>query len=128
MIFGAGELSFFGKVASQLWNELPALNSLKAKQYAETYLEKLLSCSEHSSRVIDKMHNNFMYLGLISVLFPHAHIIHCRRNPIDTCLSIYFQNFIAPHDYAYNLSKIGHWYLQYQRCMTHWENVLPLPI
>ncbi len=43
--------------------------------------------------VVDKMPGNFHYLGLIHAVFPNARIVHMQRNPIDTCLSIYFQHF-----------------------------------
>jgi hypothetical protein len=54
------------------------------------------------------------------LLFPNAHIIHCTRNPLDTCLSIYFQYFGGSNDYAYNLEAIGKHYCNYRRLMKHW--------
>lgn len=77
-------------------------------------------------RVTDKMPLNFLHLGLIALLFPNAHIIHCRRNPMDTCLSCYFQNFSGNHAYAGDLGNLGHYYRQYERLMLHWNHVLPL--
>jgi hypothetical protein len=71
------------------------------------------------------MPQNFLYLGLISILFPKARLIHCQRHPLDNCVSIYFQNFITGHDYAYDLTEIGHYYLQYVRLINHWRAVLP---
>ncbi len=73
------------------------------------------------------MPGNYQYLGLIRLLFPEAHIIHCRRDPLDVCLSLFFQHFKEGHDNAYDLLNIGHHYLQYARLMAHWRRVLPGP-
>ena len=69
-----------------------------------------------------------MYIGLISLLFPQARIIHCTRNPLDTILSIYFQNFSYSHKYASNLKNIAHTYNAYRRLMKHWDQVVDIPI
>ena len=104
------------------------LNQDEIDNMADTYLKHLDTFSDKASRVTDKMPFNFNLLGLVQILFPAAHIIHCRRNPIDTCLSIYFQDFHEGHKYAKNLADIATYYLQYQRLMKHWQDVLTIPI
>jgi len=74
------------------------------------------------------MPHNFQLIGLVSILFPEARIIHCRRNPLDNGLSIYFQSFIFSHDYATDLAAIGEFYSEYERLMRHWESVIDNPI
>jgi tetratricopeptide (TPR) repeat protein len=76
-------------------------------------------------RVTDKMPHNFICLGLIAQLFPKAKIIHCQRDPLDTCLSIYFQHFNTHHAYANDLTALGQYYRQYDSLMKHWQDVLP---
>jgi hypothetical protein len=71
---------------------------------------------------------NFLNLGLISHLFPRARIIHCVRDPIDTCLSCYFQNFARGSFFAFDLRHAGLYYRQYERLMAHWGELLDLPI
>ena len=71
------------------------------------------------------MPTNYRYVGLIHTLFPAATIIHCRRDPMDTCLSIYFQLFTAGHEYSYDLTSIGETYVRYRQLMAHWDSVLP---
>jgi len=65
------------------------------------------------------------FLGLIHAALPNARIIHMRRNPIDTCLSIYFQHFEATVSYANDLEDLAHYYTEYLRIMKHWRLVLP---
>jgi hypothetical protein len=64
-------------------------------------------------------------VGFIARLLPNAKIIHCERNPLDTCLSIFSNLFTGLHPYAYNLEELGHYYLQYQQLMEYWHQVLP---
>jgi tetratricopeptide (TPR) repeat protein len=94
---------------------------------AATYLDRLNEISDSAKRITDKMPHNFFELGLIQMLFPQAHIIHCNRDPMDTCLSIYFQNFLDGHDYSRNLYHIGAHYHQYLKLMAHWRSHLSMP-
>jgi len=81
--------------------------------------------SSDTRRVIDKTPGNFLHLGLIHAALPEARIIHMRRHPVDTCLSIYFQHLEAFHTYACDLGDLAHFYGQYQRLMQHWRATLP---
>ncbi len=81
------------------------------------------------TRVSDKMPYNYLHLGLIALLFRNPRIIHCQRDPVDTGLSIFFQNFSSrnpTNDYADDLAEIGFYHRQYQRLMAHWRRVLPV--
>jgi len=78
--------------------------------------------------VIDKNPLNFRNLGFLAMLFPKARIIHCTRQPLDTCLSNYFQRFPLSLDYAFDLRNIGHFYGEYTRLMKHWGKALPLEL
>ena len=68
---------------------------------------------------------NFPFLGLLHRLFPKARIIHCRRNPIDTALSIYFTRFAQGSDFTFSRAGIVAYYQAYNRLMAHWRVVLP---
>jgi hypothetical protein len=92
---------------------------------AADYLRLLEDQSADALRVVDKMPGNFLHLGLIHAALPRAHIIHMRRNPIDTCLSIYFQHFESFHSYATDLDDLAHYYGEYLRLMNHWRSSLP---
>ena len=95
---------------------------------ANFYLTRLSSLNNSATRVTDKMPSNFWHLGLINILFPEAKIIHCTRDPIDTCLSIYFQDFSESHQYANNLELIAHYYQQYELFMAHIKSLLSVPM
>ncbi len=76
-------------------------------------------------RFIDKMPNNFPHVGFMSLILPNAKIIDARRHPLDACLSCYRQLFAKGQNFTYDLTEIGEYYLQYQRLMDHWGEVLP---
>jgi len=96
---------------------------------ARAYQKKIEALSPKCATVVtDKMPDNFRHLGLIQLLFPKTRVIHCVRDPLDTCLSCYFQNFFGEHDYSYNLQNLGTYYRLYERLMRHWKQVLDLKI
>jgi len=76
---------------------------------------------------VDKQLSNYMNIGIISILFPGAMVVHCERNPFDTCLSIYTHDFTAI-SYAYNLSAIASAYRDYRLLMDHWHASLDRPV
>jgi tetratricopeptide (TPR) repeat protein len=137
-IDGAGELAAIGNYVAEIAGKLGGkrgfpycLTSVSKGQldsYAVRYLDHLKEISASADFVTDKMPQNFIHLGLIALMFPKARIIHCRRDPIDTCLSIYFQHFNEAHEYASRLEHIAYYYLDYRRLMDHWKTVLDLPI
>ena len=61
-------------------------------------------------------------------MFPNAKIIHCKRDPRDTCLSIYFQNFDDSHNYSTTFENLGLYYQEYEKLMKHWKSILQIPI
>jgi tetratricopeptide (TPR) repeat protein len=94
---------------------------------AQRYLDAIDVKAKNSSaiRVTDKMPHNFQAVGLIALMFPKARIIHTKRSPFDTCLSIWQQNFNDAHAYARALGDLGHHYAQYLDLMQHWREALP---
>src|SRR5262249_38127318 len=92
---------------------------------AGRYLERLTQLGGNAVRVTDKLPENYLHLGLIALLFPRARVIHCRRDPLDTCVSCYTHNFKFVR-FATSLEDIGLYYREYERLMEHWRSVLPL--
>lgn len=124
---GAGELSFWDSIART--NQASAMSGSYTPALiagiAAAYEQLLQQYSREATRVVDKMPNNFMWLGLINAVFPQARIIHAQRNPIDTCLSIYFQSFSSSYSYGTDFGDLAFYYREYERLMQHWRTVLP---
>jgi Flp pilus assembly protein TadD len=125
-VFGAGELPFWNSAAIRYAAARDGAEDLGTlRRLVEEYLQVLDSVAGNAARAIDKMPANFLYMGLIHGVLPNAKFIHMRRHPIDTCLSIYFQNFDAKHTYANDLEDLAHYYREYLRLMDFWRQVLP---
>jgi hypothetical protein len=126
-VFGAGELRFWSKAGAAYHSaagNAQVSRSTPAKMASE-YLQLHETLPTDASRIVDKMPTNFMHLGLINAGLLNARIIHIQRNPIDTCLSIYFQNFNHTHPYAIDLEYLTHFYGEYKQVMDHWRSTLP---
>lgn len=95
---------------------------------ASIYLRRMARWFPDARRFLDKMPTNFLRLGLISLMFPRARVLHCRRHPMDTCFSIFAQSFGGYHSYAYDFENLAHFYGEYQRLMDHWIEIQPIPI
>lgn len=140
-IFGAGELDLLPRLTrlmpKVIGKKIPYPKCLEAftphlrEEGARFYLHGLDYHDTKHPYVVDKMPHNFMNLGLIALIFPKAKIVHIQRDPRDTALSNFQQNFKARHGglgYAFNLVKIAHQINDYHRMMSHWREVLPIPM
>lgn len=136
-IMGVGELHDINEISyaigsSKTHDKSPTyLSNITQQQLtvaANKYLATLDKHSTTAKRLADKMPANFFHLGLISLMFPNARIIHMIRDPRDVCLSIYFQRFGAQQTYSTDLIELADYYSTYQHLMKYWHHVLDLPI
>ncbi len=137
-VHGGGELRTMRQICDAMAAEVGSaqpfpecareLDADSAAQLGRRYLDHIATLSETAARVIDKMPHNFQRVGAIALLLPGARLIHCRRDPLDTCLSCFFQDFAGDYPFANDLASLGHFYGQYRRLMEHWRAVSPLPL
>jgi tetratricopeptide (TPR) repeat protein len=126
LIAAGGEIEFWVRRGPG-WEHCgrEGLDPAAIRTLADDYRAQLTRIAPTATRVTDKLPHNFMWIGLIHLVFPNARIIHCRRHPVDTCLSIYFTYFARRMGYASDRSNLVFEYRQYQRLMQHWRAVLP---
>ena len=125
-IFGAGELPFWGAAAEAVRSAPDQRDrQLRLESHAVAYLRSLTSLAPDALRVVDKMPGNFLSLGLIHAALPDARVIHLRRHPFDTCLSIYFQHLETALSYTNDLDDLARYYTDYARIMEHWHAIFP---
>jgi tetratricopeptide (TPR) repeat protein len=89
------------------------------------YLRRVAGYPRDRPRFIDKTPWNFLYLGLIALALPRAHIIHLRREPMDSCFALFKTLFRSGSPYSYDLGDLARYYLAYHELMQHWRRVLP---
>ena len=136
-VFGAGEPNTLAKVVENLGRQknighypeyISDLDHDDFKRLGSAYLEMLATYrSKNESYITNKMPQNFFYIGLIKKILPWAKIIHCKRDPMDICFSIFKKFFSAKnsHPYAYEMTELGHYYNLYADLMKHWNKMLP---
>ncbi len=132
-VAGAGELPFMENIEQDIRSEgedefsypdnIVDIEPRKLRQHAQYYLDGLKSRGANSDFVSDKDPGNFHRLGLVRLMFPNAAIIHCERNPLDTCLSIYTNYFAHGNIYSFDLEELGQYYVDYHRLMTYWNQL-----
>ena len=92
----------------------------------DSYLEKLRAMGWRKTPfVIDKMLGNYLHIGMIHLVFPRATILHCVRDPVDTCLAEFRKLFRTGNEWTYDLRDLGAHYQRYREMMAHWQAVLP---
>ncbi|HEX4266528.1 MAG TPA: sulfotransferase [Steroidobacteraceae bacterium] len=123
---GAGELDFWHVTARKhesLRREDP--DEPLTRKLGESYLKVLQQHSPNALRVVDKSTFNTDHLGLIHRVLPQARIIYVQRDPIDNCLSCFFQDFVNVASFTMDLSDLAHYYQEHHRLISHWQAVLP---
>jgi tetratricopeptide (TPR) repeat protein len=126
-VAGGGELSFWRERGFAWANATGDRLDGESRALRGDYLHLLRSIAPRALRVTDKMPFNFFWVGVVHLLFPNARIIHSRRNPIDTCLSIFATPFATPRTWGFASDRgdLVWYYRQYVRLMDHWRSVLP---
>ena len=135
-VFGAGELTYCGDTFQSLpqamlrdGTPLECLRDLDrktARNLAQQHVDRLQPHDRQALRIVDKMPDNYHHLGLISILFPRARLIHCRRDLRDVAVSCWMTDFTAI-SWAFDPVHIACRFEEYRRLMDHWQEVLPVP-
>jgi len=136
---GGGELTDFEQAAAAAFRSaglapgdgrrggvgLTAWSQFDPATLGQAYLARVRRLAVGKRRLVDKLPANFQNLGLIAMALPDARIIHCRRDPIDTCLSCYATHFTSGQLFAFDLIELGRYYRAYSALMDHWRSALP---
>ena len=133
-VHGAGELSEIGHLVADLASRATAtdpypgcMRSLDREGTAalgRRYIDRLRTHSPDAVRITDKLPGNYLHLGFIATILPGATVVHCRRDPLDTAVSLYFNDFMSGQDYSNDLRAIGRQIRSMRALMAHWEAVL----
>ncbi|MGN6144378.1 MAG: sulfotransferase [Mesorhizobium sp.] len=134
-VYGAGELTILKTAVGKgfpldMKGGFPAgIAAMPDKAFADAghdYLDMLAKRYPGYRHVTDKMPGNFMLVGFLHMMLPKAKIVHCARNAVATCLSIFKTNFRGDgHRYSYDLAELADFHNLYEDLMEHWRTVLP---
>jgi tetratricopeptide (TPR) repeat protein len=127
LVHGAGELPALRMVVDSVGAYPDSMARIAREQLAvlgRQYLARIAPLGART-HLVDKMPANFLYAGLIHLMLPNARIVHCRREPADTCLSCYTKLFAAEQLFSYDLAELGKFHRAYEKLMAHWRTLLP---
>ncbi|WP_082407361.1 tetratricopeptide repeat-containing sulfotransferase family protein [Mesorhizobium sp. 1M-11] len=134
-VFGAGELTILKTAVGKgfpldMKGGFPAgIADMPDKAFADAghdYLDMLHARYPGLKHVTDKMPGNFLLVGFLHLMLPKAKIVHCSRNAVATCLSIFKSHFRGDgHLYGYDLAELADFHNLYTDMMAHWHAVLP---
>jgi tetratricopeptide (TPR) repeat protein len=136
-IYGAGERMFgrrsFEKLPAIMGRNDPpiecvaSLDEYSLKRLAGEHLGKLNALDlGRRDRIVDKLPDNYLYIGLLKAMFPNAVFIHCRRELRDVAVSCWMSDFRSIR-WANDPSHIASRLRQYRRLADHWERAFPAP-
>jgi tetratricopeptide (TPR) repeat protein len=125
-VTAGGELEDLRDLAREAW--AGPITATRLDPLAQRYLAHLAALGPGAARVTDKMPHNYLHLGLAALLLPQARVLHCVRDPVDTCWSCFRQPFGAGLAYTTNLAWLGAYHRAYEELMAHWRQALPLPM
>jgi Flp pilus assembly protein TadD len=134
-VFGAGEIKTFEQTLDAMRGAAPDLppfpelvSSLSGEALGSlgaAYAARIKTLAPQASRIVNKMPANFLFAGLIRLALPKARIIHIRRDPLDTCFSLFSTRFVEGQAHSYDLAELGRYYRNYARLIEHWREVMP---
>ncbi len=133
-VYGAGELRYVAELlpilsgGNKKTTYREAISNVTADRLqamGHAYIERIRGFDPEALRITDKMPGNFRNVGLIRLILPQAKVIHVRRNPVDTCLSCFQQNFDSGQEFSNTLEDLGRYYAYYLQLMEHWRQLLP---
>ncbi len=123
LAFGIGA---FKATPEEFAANVRGLSRKDASEMAQFYLRGVRAACGKDNLFTDKMPHNFTHIGLIFLLFPNAKIFHCRRDPVDTCVSIYTNGMSPAHNYyKTDLAVLGDYYRHYDDLMQFWHDLFP---
>ena len=126
-VFGAGELRLIKQSFNSIGGTVDGIGPDALKAMARRHLNELSALNKTADRVVDKMPENYLYLGLIAAMFPNAKLIHCRRDVRDVAVSCWLTDF-GQVRWACDLDHIASRIAEHRRVMDHWRRALPSPI
>jgi tetratricopeptide (TPR) repeat protein len=130
-VFGAGELDDLRQIVedeARFPGGMPdgfAEASPEALRAAGgEYLRRLRALAPGALRVVDKSPLNSLSVGAIRCILPAARIVVCRRDPRDTCWSIFRHDFAGSYPFANDLAELGAFHRMHDALLDHWRAVV----
>ncbi len=120
-VFSGGELKS-GKhiIEKNILSHEQSFNDLNHK-FISKYLRRTSYLRGNYNYIVDKMPENFLYLGMIQKLLPKSKIIRVLRNPWDTAISLYKQRYVLNIPFSVSFFNIGVFFSNFEAINLFWN-------
>lgn len=120
-VFSGGELKS-GKdiIEKNVLSKEQSLSDLNHR-FISKYLRRTSYLRDGHDYIVDKMPENFLYLGIIQKLLPQSKIIRVFRNPWDTAISLYKQRYVINVPYSVSFFNIGVFLANFEAINLFWD-------
>lgn len=110
------------EIPEQLPGAVCLLDEVQKQKAATGFMKKISAAKDYERYVVNTSPENYLYVGMILESMPWAKVIHCRRDAVDTALSIFFSRYEQGHSHAYDVGDIASYMADYMDLMAHWEH------
>ena len=126
-VYGGGELVYLSDLirTKVFKNDKIVINDKIFNDIQSSYMSEINLLNKIKSNFTDKSPLNFRWIGLINGIFPNSKIIHCERDPLENCWSIFKNNFEAGLSFAFKIEELGKYYKMYKDLMQFWNQIYP---
>lgn len=123
-IFSGGELTSAKHLIEKYMRSNNKNINVFIKDFRETYVNRTRFIKGHFKFIVDKMPENFLYLGILTKLLPRSKILRILRNPWDIAISLYKQRYIINVPYSSSFFNIGVFLANFEAVNSYWDRAL----
>ena len=123
-IFSGGELTSAKHLIEKYMGSNNKNINVFIKEFRDTYVNRTRFIKGHFRFIVDKMPENFLYLGILTKLLPRSKILRILRNPWDIAISLYKQRYIINVPYSSSFFNIGVFLANFEAVNSYWDRAL----
>ena len=124
-VMSAGELLSASRLIERF---LQSSEELDVNNFIEDFQNKYISrvnyIKANKEFVIDKLPENFSYIGYLKKILPKSKIIRTFRHPWDVATSLFKQRYVANIPYSCSFFNIGVFFANFEAINKFWDKKL----
>jgi len=94
------------------------------ERFRKTYLRRTNFIKGKYKKIVDKLPDNFLYLGFLFKLLPKTKIIRTFRDPWDVAVSMFKQRYVTNIPYSASFFNIGVFMANFEAINLYWNELL----
>lgn len=122
-VISGGELLSAQRLVSEYINEQEEKDTEEfVKDFRKNYLNKTNYLRGQHKYILDKLPENFCYLGYLCKILPKSKIIRTFRDPWDVAVSLFKQRYVTNIPYSASFFNIGVFMSNFEAINIFWTN------